>query len=34
MQWINLVILILNAVVSVLTHMDVNTKRDQSRADD
>jgi len=34
MEWMSLVILILNAVVSVLTNMDVNKKRNQTRADD
>ncbi|QXP08248.1 MAG: hypothetical protein [Arizlama microvirus] len=34
MEWMSLVILILNAVVSVLTNMDVNKKRSQSRVDD
>lgn len=34
MEWISLVIVILNAVVSVLTNLDVNRKRAQSRVDD
>lgn len=34
MEWMSLVVLILNAVVSVLTNIDVNKKRAQSRADD
>lgn len=34
MEWMSLVVLILNAVVSVLTNIDVNRKRQQVRADD
>lgn len=34
MGWPELVILILNAVVSVITNIQVNRKRSQARADD
>ena len=34
MDWMTLVVLILNAVVSVLTNIDVNKKRSQTRSGD